>query len=265
MYTSSRLQLKTLSIAVVIVVATGCAGSASSGAARSREPSSARPQSSAQQALELLLRAEQRGNFGAAYAYLSAQGRQQYPTAPRWTRHGQSLPAILTFSVRAAAHGTARATVRHTPALDPFRGLTAGEEHQVWQGRRTTRGWLLDADPQVSAVVPSDRAARAAATEWASAVQRCDQTAARLLQAVDQLFGDATAAAGVCGAAGPVAVGRVDALAAGPPSADIVDEYSCDALSWARVVSVSTPRPFRIVLAPLGDRWEIIGILPRKV
>jgi hypothetical protein len=253
--------------ALLAVVLVGCTSSDSSKAAKQSDtsensPAARNPQPSVEQALDVLFTAEQRGDYGASYALLSTQGRREYATQARWQRRRTRLPAVAAFTVVADSNGMATATVRHEPALDAFRGLTPAQERQTWKGRKERGGWLLDVDPRVTLALPNDGAARNAAQEWAQAVQRCDQTGARSLQAVDQLFGDATQASGLCGSPDAVAAEAVRDLAAGPEAADIVAQYSTDALTWARTVDITQPVTFRVVLAPLGDMWKVIGVFP---
>lgn len=252
---------------MLVVVLTGCMSSDSSKEPKRPDPperasGQQNPRRSVEAAVEALLSAEQRGDYAGSYALLSRAGRRDYPTVARWMRRRTRLPAVTDFTVAATSDDTAVATVSHEPALDPFRGLTPGRERQTWNGRKTGAGWLLDSDPTVKLVLPSDAAAKEAASQWAGAVQRCDQTGARAFQAVDQLFGDANAASGLCGSVATVVADGVSRLGAGPSSADIVAQYSTDALNWAKVVEVKAPVAFGAVVVPLGDIWRIIGILP---
>ena len=252
----------------LVIASAGCSASESPRVPAQPSPSgkqsNQKPQPSVEQALDSLLRTEQRGDFGGSYAFMSRR-HSKYPAVAQWIRRRKALPDVTGFTIVSSAGNVAIVTVRHKPALDPFLGLTAGQERQTWKGRRENGGWLLESEPRVTVVLPGDGAARDAAERWTRALQHCDQSGARALQAVDQLFGDVGAAARVCGSAGPITAKDVQRLPSGPPSADIVDQYSTDALNWARVVSIAGAASFRVVLAPLGDHWEVIGILPKSV
>jgi len=150
--------------------------------------------------------------------------------------------------------------VEHEPGLDPFRGLSFARETQTFTGRRDGAGWLVDADPSVEPVLPPEPLAVEAATSWVTAVQACDKAKAAGLQAVATLFGSAEGAVGLCGKQGPVTPAGVDRLTPGVASTDIVAQYTTDALSWGRVVRITSPAPFGVVLAPLGDRWRVLGL-----
>lgn len=152
------------------------------------------------------------------------------------------------------------AVVEHVPGLDPFKGLSLAQERQTFTGRKDGRGWLVDGDPETEPILPSDALAVEAATAWVGAVQACDKDRASQLEAVATLFGSADGAVGLCGKAGAVTAEGVVQLSAGVASTDIVAQYSTDALGWARVVRITAPASFGVVVAPLGDRWKVLGL-----
>jgi len=211
-----------------------------------------------------LLGAEQRADRAASFLLLSRQSRLEYKDVADWTKRRQQLPAVTKFRVDPAAEGdkgdragTAVAVVEHQPGLDPFKGLSLARENQRFTGRREGNGWLVDGDPNTEPLLPPDPLAIEAATSWVAAVQACDQAKASALQAVPTIFGSAEGANGLCGKQGPVTPGAVDRLSPGVASADIVAQYSTDALEWARVARITSPAVFGVVLAPIGDRWQV--------
>lgn len=50
----------------------------------------------------------------------------------------------------------------------------------------------------------------------------------------------------------------LDALDAAP----FLAAFGPEATSWARVVAVTDPVPLRAVVAPIGQEWLVIGVLP---
>jgi len=213
-------------------------------------------------AVSALLTAEQHGDHAASYALLDADGRAAYTDVGKWERRRTQLPAVTGFEVKAGPKdGTVVATVDHKPGLDPFIGLSPAHERQTWTGRQAGAGWLVDPDPRSDPVLPADDTAPPVAKAWAEAVQACDKTKAKTLEAVDTVFGTSSEAAKLCGATGPVTVSaNTERLASGPASQDIVAQYTTDALVWARVVRVTAPRPFLVVVAPIDTAWRVIGI-----
>jgi len=214
-----------------------------------------------------LLAAEREANHEASFLLLSRQSREEYPDVADWTRRRQQLPAVTGFRIEPGSEGAAGdkagrvvALVEHEPGLDPFKGLSPARDTQTFTGRQEGTGWLVDGDPEAEAVLPPDPLAVEAAAAWVAAVQACDQAKAGGLQAVPTIFGTARGAAGLCGKAGPVTPGPVGRLSPGIASTDVVAQYSTDALGWARVVRVTSPAAFGVVLAPIGDGWKVLGL-----
>ncbi len=258
-------------LAVLALAVTGCSSSnhkadgstpsSSSGAiAGSEVGEGTRPRSSAVVALRELLADEQKNDHAASFALVLHGVGQPYMTMSQWRRRRAELPAITAFSVKAGGDGVAIATVEHQPGLEPFRGLSAARERQVWKASNVRGGWLLHAEPDTRLLLPPDSGSKVAALAWARAVQKCDQSAAEKLQGVSTLFGTITESVRLCKNTGDVTVGEPVALSSGPLSADIVAQYTTDALLWARVVPVTAPVQLRVILAPIGNDWKVIGV-----
>lgn len=218
-------------------------------------------------AVKTVLDAAVRGDDAASFPVLSYQSRVEIKDVADWSRRRRQLPTVLGFRIESGSQGDAgdRAgkvvvTVDQQPALDPFRGLSAAHERDTYTGRKVKDGWLVDAEPSVELLLPADGLAHDAAVAWVRAVQSCDKAAARALQAVDVLFGNASGAAGLCGKPGDPVAGEVGRLAPGVAATDIVAQYSTDSLGWARAVRITTPVAFSVILAPVGERWLVIGL-----
>jgi hypothetical protein len=237
------------------------AGTTTTTPATDRGPA-ATPRSTLAGAVTELLAAEQRGDHERSYRLLTADSRRRVGSETKWARLRTELPAITGFTI---GHGTGGdevvATVQHQPGLDPFVGLSPGEEHQTWKGTRRGSGWLVDAAPRIVPVFPSEQAAPEVVRRWATAVQACNKSIARLAQGVDDIYGLSTGASQLCGSKGAVRVGSVQKLESGPTSADLVAQYTDDALQWARVVPVLAPTtPFKVIVAPIGHDWRVVGV-----
>lgn len=208
------------------------------------------------------LAAEQRSDRAASFLLLSRQSRVEYPDVDAWLRRRQELPAVTGFRIEGDGDQATSvvAVVEHEPGLDPFRGLSPAREKQTFTGRQEAGGFLVDGDPGVELILPPEAKAADATAAWVAAVQACDQPRAGALQAVSDLFGSAQGAVGLCGKAGPITPGAVGRLAPGIASTDIVAQYSTDALRWARVVRLTSPAAFGVVLAPIGDEWKVLGL-----
>lgn len=261
----------------VVLLATGCAGDK---AGRRPETGTATtlvaaplpdpqpvPRRRLAEAVRDLLAAEQRGDSAASFLVLSRQSRAEYKDVSDWIKRRRQLPAVTGFRIDPASEGEngdragkVTAVVEHAPGLDPFRGLSAARETQIFTGSREGEGWLVDGDPATEPLLPADTLAVEAATAWVAAVQSCDREKADGLQAVATIYGSAEGAQGLCGKQGPVTPGPVERLTPGIASTDIVAQYSTDALGWARVVRITSPAGFGVVLAPIGDRWQVLGL-----
>lgn len=223
-------------------------------------PVGSTPEPSPQAALTKLLDAEQRLDHATSYRYVLHGGGQLYTTVNAWAKRRAELPAVIRFTVEPGTGSRASALVEHRPGLDPFVGLSAARERQVWTGVRAGTGWLLQPEADATPELPPDSAAVVVTDAWTAAIQHCDQHAAAKLQGIPILFDSTTETPDLCHVLGPVRTGGVGRLAPGPVSGDIIAQYTTDALYWARVVNVESPRRFAVVVAPFGPSWKVIGI-----
>jgi hypothetical protein len=226
-------------------------------------PDGAVPQPTAVAAVEALLTAEVALDRATSFTTIGGALRVEFPTVGAWERRRNQLGTPISFTVEpGSSESIAVARVEHVPSLDPFRGLVNASEVQTWTAEPVEGGWLLVAEPEVEPVLPDEALAVESATAWAEAVRACDQDAAAEHEGVSILFGDGSLAAGLCGAPDAVVAGAPVPLASGVVSADIVAQFSSDALLWARVVPITAPIVFGVVVAPIGDDWSVIGIAP---
>jgi hypothetical protein len=219
------------------------------------------PRASATEALQALLTAEQQGDHATSYRLLDETGREDFPDLGKWSRRRSQLPAITGFSIEKDEGGKVVAVVEHEPGLDPFIGLSAAQERQTWTATESGGGFLLAAEPDVEYVLPPDEAAGPVVLEWAKAVQACNQEAAASVEGIQPLFGSSAGAAKLCGSTTPLTTDEIEPLDGGPRSAELVAQYSTDALAWARVVTLGGPDPeVKVVVAPIGTTWRVIAI-----
>jgi hypothetical protein len=236
--------------------------SSSSASTTTTEPGeSPTPRATGGEALDALLRAEQDADHATSFRLLDPSGREQYRDVAEWTRRRVQLPAITGFSIERDSGRQVVALVEHQPGLDPFTGLSAAKERQTWNASKVGDGYLLGAEPNVDYVLPPDDEASAAVLRWAEAVQACNQAVAESRQAVRPLFGVSVGARRLCGSSAALATGEVTKLDGGPRSADLVAQYSTDALAWARVVPLRGPDPqVQVVVAPIGASWQVVAV-----
>jgi hypothetical protein len=219
------------------------------------------PRGSTGEALQALLGAEQRSDHATSYRLLDDAGRKEFPDVAEWSRRRAQLPAITGFSIESESAAEVVAIVQHQPGLDPFTGLSAARERQTWTASRSDGGFLLAAEPEVEYLLPPDEAATGTVLEWARAVQACDPAAAGRVEAVQPLYGSSTGATQLCGSTAALTTGEVAPLDGGPRSADLVAQYSTDALAWARVVPLRGLEPeVQVVVAPIGESWRVVAL-----
>jgi hypothetical protein len=217
-------------------------------------------------AVDAFLRAQVAGRQERAYALLDTAGRRRWPTAAAWADAQADRPAPTAYRVGAERPAGAAATdvsvaVAHRPGLDAFSGLTPARSDEVWRARREAGTWRVEPGPRSSVpVLAPDRGAPAAAQAWLDRLAACDDAGAARLQAVAELFGPGDLAAMACHDRGRWTAGSAGPLGDGDDPGPYVAAYGPDAQSWARVVAVRGPAGrFRVVLAPIGSTWRVLG------
>jgi hypothetical protein len=260
-------------VAITVFAAAACSrGGAAAGTSPTTtvppaKPAPGAPQSAAQpslrEAINILLTAEEHGDHGASFVVLSDESRSTYRDVARWKARRDEVPDVTGFKVIGAGKtaNSLDVMVDHAPALDPYRGLSPARDHETWVGRREHGGWLVDADPSTKPVLPADNAVAPAALAWVKAASSCQQAAIGRLQAVDPLLGIGNAGHQLCGQHASLTSSAPSSVPPGDMTQQLVAQYGADALGWARVVTLSgAPSPIQVLLAPIGDGWQVIGV-----
>lgn len=74
------------------------------------------------------------------------------------------------------------------------------------------------------------------------------------------MLGPVAIAKRLCRATGPVTVGVPTALIDDAGLSALTAAFGPDVYAWARVVPVTAPARLELVLAPVGERWLVVGI-----
>jgi hypothetical protein len=208
------------------------------------------------------LDAETAGDYASSYGRLSAPDRLRTGSRSEWTNLHAQLPTIRGFTLgetrSTPAGADIDADVQLKPGLDTIVGLVPARARAAWIAVAEDGGWRVDFDN--STLVPEyppDAAAVDDATSWVSAQTQCR----RAPQIRDGLLGAPALAGDLCGAHGPVRVGTAAPLQAGTGVEPFVAAFGPDVFTWARAIPVASPAPMSVVLAPIGDRWVVIGVL----
>lgn len=208
-----------------------------------------------------LLAAEQNLDHATSFAHLSAVGVDSFPTVDDWARHRNDSAPVTGFRQESVKGSDVRVLVEHKAAIDPFVGLQFAREHQTWHARRAVEGWLVDPFPEIEPVVPGDAAASRAASQWATARQRCDDGASRAMQAIEVPLGVSSGASALCGWSGAVVASAPSSASPGPDTAALVAQYGTDVLPYVRVVQVAAGgTTFRVLLVPIGESWQVVAL-----
>jgi hypothetical protein len=215
-----------------------------------------------QNAVSALLSAEQRGDHAASFVLLSDESRATYGTISQWKSRRDEMPVVTGFDVagRSKSTDSLDVVVDHPAGLDPFRGLSPAHDHEIWIGHHEHGGWLVDADPAATPVLPPESGAAPAVEAWAKASESCDEAALHHLQAVDPLLGVGDASRQLCRQHFAFTFSAPSRVPPGDMTQQLVAQYSADALVWARMVTLTgAPAPIEVLVAPIGATWQVIG------
>jgi hypothetical protein len=215
---------------------------------------------SPREAVERFLSAQVAGDSAASFDLLADDVRAELGDAEQWAIAQIDLPRYLAFTVDATepAEGTSATVtsrVRLEPRLDPITGFTPAEATVRWPVVRNAAGWAIQLDAaELTPVLPPDDGARTAADSFVRERRACDPAAEM------NLLGDPAAAAALCAGEGEPVLGPVGGVTEKARD-ELVASFGPDATSWAREVPLEAPARLRVVLAPLGPAWQVIGLV----
>lgn len=221
-----------------------------------------------QAAVEGFLTAEINGDLTTSFGFLSATARTGFGSPARWIAdHANLVPPVRGYQVEepgAVGAGDQRAEVvamvEFEPSLDEVAGLVAERARVTWATTAEEGSWGVDLDATtLEPLYPGDDAAPPAVRTWAESHQACDPAPARTWSG--NLQGAPALADQLCGADGAVEVGAVARLAS-VDSGPFLAAFGATASDWARVVPVTAPVSLKVVVAPIGQEWLVIGVLP---
>ena len=211
-------------------------------------------------AVEGFLAAEAAGDHEASFGYLADSVRVDYGSPEAWAAdHPDVLPPVTGFTVEEAADESPTVTTltRYRSSLDSVVGLVPARARTSWATVEEEGGWAVDVTATTQqALLPPDADALPAVQEWAQRLQACQVPEEELRQ----LRARVDLASRLCGTSGDVRAVDVTSLPQfdAPP---LQTSFGAEVVSWARVVTVDGPVPLRAVVAPVDDRWTVIGVL----
>jgi hypothetical protein len=201
--------------------------------------------------------------YDLSYGLLTAAERARAGSVDDWRDlHADEWP-VAGGEVTGTRDGGDAVTVdvrmRYHSSLEETLGLVPARGDGHWKAVREGDRWRVAyEDLRVDAVYPADDTAPERVVAWAKARQAC--------QPGDQygggLVGFPALADRLCQQPGDVAAGKPAELDSGPDADRLVAAFGPEVLTWARVVPLSSPADvLRAVVAPIGDRWTVIGVL----
>lgn len=214
----------------------------------------------ARSAVEGFLAAEQRRDYRASFGFLSDADRGAFRSPAGWiAEHADVMAPVTDFTiedVRESAQVSEVTTiVEFRPTLDAVVGLVPGRTRATWSVVAGDGGYGVDMEASsMTPLYPHEAEAVPAVRAWVEERQPCNDPGANLIgndQLADQLC-DATPDTVEVGS--PVALSEVDARA-------FQTAFGPEVRDWARAVPVSGPVDLRVVVAPIGEEWQAIGIL----
>jgi hypothetical protein len=205
-------------------------------------------------------------NDRLSYGQLSVADRVAYPSVSDWTLHEAQSAQLTGATILALSqHGNAaavRVALQQKPSLDEIQGLVTSRANAVFQVVREDGGWrVLLASSTIASEYPSASAASVAALTWVRDRQHCASGTA--VQWRSDLYGDGAdfTASKLCNASGTPSLGSPRALDDSDQSAPLLAAFGPDVELWARVVPLRAPVQADLVLAPVGERWLVVGLL----
>lgn len=205
------------------------------------------------------LTAEALDEFAASYAFLSAGDRETYPTAAVWEAAHADFARVVGFEVEQVRPDEVVTRTALRSGLDPVLGLVPARATGEWKVVEEDEGWRVAfADSALTPQYPSEEGVAGAVQAWAQARRDCRVEA----QYDGALLGAPDLAERLCETGGELALGEPGPLSDGEDTTVLLDAFGPEVFSWARVVPLLAPVPMQVVTAPVGDRWQVIGVLP---
>lgn len=214
------------------------------------------------------LTAEATGEFETAFTYLTPDERAAFGSPARYVaEHADLLGPVTGFEIASvdpdpadADRAVVVAEVGFRPTLDVVVGLIPARATARMPVHRTGDGWTVSlAGTTFEPILPSDEQAAEDARAYVAGAVACQPPptgyGGRLLGSPDLLED-------LCDAADDIRIGEVTALDDPVRTGPFITSFGPDVTTWARVAHITSPTPLRLVLAPFGDHWTAIGVLP---
>ena len=224
------------------------------------------PKASAEAAIAALGDAIVKGDAATALALLTTQDRDRIGSPVRFQELLAQDPSWTASEVAAVDTnaGSVDLLVHQRPSIDEIRGVVAATATVRLTAREEDGGWrVLWRRRQVSQHYAAPEAnVTADVAAWAQGRIRCTSTSGATPEGEYSggLFGIVGLADKLCHAKQPPVVGAVGDFDSLDDPQPLIDTFGSASALWARVVTLTEPTPMKVVAAPLGDRWIVVGI-----
>jgi hypothetical protein len=221
---------------------------------------------SPEQAVTGFLTAEAKGDFAGSYRFLASADHETFSSAASWVQSHGSFPVVTGFKIEGAVpegEGVRVTTLTgYQPGLDEILGLVTARARSDWLTVRENGVWrIVFSKSGDRPLYPGDAAAAAVARQWAERRIACEPTDD--LEA--SLKGSPVLAKSLCKGKGDLKLGGASALSQLDDVTPFVSAYGPSVFTWARTVPIISPQPMRLVLAPVGADWKVIGVIRQGV
>jgi hypothetical protein len=232
------------------------------GGAASIEPPS-RALSTPGEAVGTFLALEVAQDFDGSYGVLSEPDRSSATSRAAWAAEHAALPAVTGYEITSVQQHDGRADVsvqlHLRPQLSVAAGLVPDRATASFATIAEDGGWRVAFGE--TTLVPhyaAEARAPSAVRDWARARQRCRNAP----EYDGGLTGAPARAEALCGARGLVRTGGIRTLPETAQDQPFLAAFGTTVHDWARVVRLDAPVRMDVVVAPVGERWLVVGVLP---
>jgi hypothetical protein len=217
-------------------------------------PAAASPEAAVRSLLDAMIAGDAQRSFGR----LAAADRVTYGPVGVWEDHLSDLPHYLGYRITGASGTSVTTDVTIEPRLDEVVGYIPSRAHVTWTTVAEDGGYRVSFTSTLTdPILPTDAAATKAALAWVAARKSCrpgDTYAGNLI-------GQPTLADALCHVTSAYRAGAVEGLESFHNPTLLLNAFGAEAPAFVRVVPLKGASSIEVALAPLGDRWQVVGVM----
>jgi hypothetical protein len=198
------------------------------------------------------------GDAARSFSLLSATDRAASGPLASWLAELTSRPHYLRYQVVRLQGTSVETDVTIEPRLDEVVGYIPARATVTWPTTLEDGGYRVSLSAAVSEpVLPDDQSAPTAAEAWVTARENCQPGATY----PGTLLGQPTFADALCHSSGAYRAKTASGLDTFGNPTLLLEAFGPDAPAFVRVVRMDGPTPFDVAVAPLGDDWQVVGVM----